>query len=188
MSSPPVGHSHRLPPWLFAGLAVMVLGLVGSLVLVAEQSIATNNRLTALEQYVAGKGAQRDAENATQNQRIDQAVCSVLDQLPAGGRLDIIRQQYGCGPGITTASPSSSPSAAASSSGATRPSQPAAPTANRAAPRPTPPPAPTAASANSSPRRTSAPSSAPAPTTAAPPAGPVTTVLCGLVPQLCIRQ
>src|SRR5206468_1014155 len=78
MSSPPVGHSHRLPPWLFAGLAVMVLGLVGSLVLVAQQAIATNNRLTALEQYVAGKGQARDQENTRLNERIDQAVCSVL--------------------------------------------------------------------------------------------------------------
>lgn len=66
----------------------------------AAQAAKVDRRLSALEDYVNGKGAQRDAENQQLNQRINDAVCSVLDQLPAGGRLDRVRATYGCGPGL----------------------------------------------------------------------------------------
>lgn len=183
---PSPGHSHRLPSWLFAGLAVMVLGLVGSLVLVAQQAIDTNQRITALEQYVAGKGAQRDAENTAQNQRIDKAVCSVMDQLPAGGRLDVVRAQYKCGPGVAPTTPATSkPPAAstgahpatstpvASSSTGARSATPAAATATRI---------PTGGQATRATATPAAPRLSSAPTTTAPPppVGPVTSLLCNL--------
>lgn len=105
----PAGHTHRLPPWLIGSILIIGLGLLAGLVLVAQQSTATDNRLTALEQYVAGKGEQRDAENVRQDQRIRDTVCDVLDQLPAGGRLDAIRIQYSCGPGAPAALPTEPP-------------------------------------------------------------------------------
>jgi hypothetical protein len=100
-----LGHTHRLPGWLVGGVAVSLAGLLIGIVLISVQTIGTNDRLTNLEQYVAGRGQLRDAENARQDQRINDAVCAVLDQLPTGGRLDTVRVQYRCGPGIPAPPP-----------------------------------------------------------------------------------
>lgn len=183
---PAVGHSHRLPSWLLVGLAIIVLGLVGSIVLVSAQATATNNRLTALEEYVAGKGHERDAENARQDQRIDAAICDLLDQLPQGGLLDRPRQKYGCGPGLP-------PTAAAAIPGAFETRTPASPTTARLRSRGTgPAPAtntttssgqPPSPSASPSPAATT--SSAPAPASATSPPPAPQPALCATLPLLC---
>ena len=190
---PPVGHSHRLPSWLIGSILIIGLGLLAGVVIVAKQNLATNDRLTQLEQYVAGKGDQRDAENARQNERINEAVCRVLDQLPAG-RLDVVRDQYGCGPGMAAESTTPAPSPTAPTGttpspagGAAAPGPPAEPgdsdvPPDAAQPGPAEPPAPPPAAAGSPPA--SSPGPAPRPTPAAPERGPVIDLLCGLLP-LC---
>jgi hypothetical protein len=201
----PVGHTHRLPSWLIGSILVIGLGLMAGLVLVAEQSIATNNRLAAVEEYVAGKGQQRDAENSALNQRIDDAVCQVLDQLPAGAALDPVRAQYGCGPGLTAPAAGVTGPAATDTSAPARPTSTAKPLPSTDAARPTgtagattgapsttvpapsrTPPATTATAPTSmaSPTEPTRPAPAPSSTSAAPTPGrgPIAGLLCSLLP------
>lgn len=207
---PPAGHSHRLPSWLIGSILVVGLGLLAGIVIVAQQAIATNDRLAALEQYVAGKGEQRDAENTRQTERINQAVCNVLDQLPAGGRLDAVRERYDCGPGLPASSPAPSSPPASESPPAAETTVP--PTAEQqtgdrddsTTPRSTSSstaPSGTAPGASAStpvtaptapPPASPAPTASPVPTGAPPPVpipgpdrGPVTDLVCGLLPPLC---
>jgi len=91
-----VGHDHGLAA-LRVVMVVVVLGLLAGIVIVYA---ALTVRVGQLEEYVEGRGQLRDAETARQDQRITGAVCDVLDQLPAGGRLDAVRDQYRCGPGL----------------------------------------------------------------------------------------
>lgn len=100
-------HSHRLPRSLLPLVLICVAGLVASVLIVwhassvaAAQSARTEQRLAALEEYVAGKGEERDAETARQNERLNRFVCDVLDQLPPGRALDRVRVNYQCGPGL----------------------------------------------------------------------------------------
>jgi len=99
-STPAGEHTHRQPRIVLMGLtvAVVVLLLANGLTLI--YGVSVNTRLGQLEEYVAGRGVQRDAENQQLQQDISDAVCNVLDSLPAGGLFDPIRAQYGCGPGI----------------------------------------------------------------------------------------
>jgi hypothetical protein len=94
-----IGHDHGLAA-LRAVMVVVVLGLVAGIVIVYA---ALTVRVSDLEEYVEGRGQARDAENARQDQRIDDAVCDVLDRLPTGSSLDPVRAQYGCGPGLPAA-------------------------------------------------------------------------------------
>lgn len=100
----PVGPTQRLMRSLLVLLALCVLGLIAGIVIVSIQNAQTNARLAILEEYLQGKGEQRDRETAALNRRIDDAVrqgkCDLLDQLPAGPLLDSVRGKYGCGPGI----------------------------------------------------------------------------------------
>lgn len=79
-------------------VAVVVLLITNGLTLV--YGVTVNTRIGSLEEYVAGRGEIRDEENRQLQQDISDAVCNVLDSLPAGGLFDPIRAQYGCGPGI----------------------------------------------------------------------------------------
>lgn len=42
----------------------------------------------------------RDEQAQAVEQSITDALCDVLDVLRAGGRLDDVRERYGCGPGM----------------------------------------------------------------------------------------
>lgn len=54
----------------------------------------------ALVAYVFIARESRDEQNRQTNQRINQSICDLLDQLPEGGLLERPRAKYGCGPGI----------------------------------------------------------------------------------------
>lgn len=199
--SAPVPPAHRPTRWTVRnvrGIGFILLGLAVALSLLStlvayqvtqdaaerardsqQQAAAVERRLQALEDYVAGKGAQRDAETQRQNQQFNQFVCDVLDQLPAGEALDRVRTQYGCGPGLTR------PLAATSSPGAT-------PGTSTPARRPASTPPPPAASRSTEPSPTPAPTpSAPAATTAPAPTGstpgprPADGLLCTVLPIIC---
>lgn len=101
------GHAHRLPKSLLPIFLICVFGLVISVILTAVQAVQaahraqeTNARLTALEEHVAARGQQRDAETEAQRQQFGLFVCQVLDQLPAAPTLDRLRATYQCGPGL----------------------------------------------------------------------------------------
>ena len=189
-STPDGKHTHRQPRIILMGLlaAVIVLLLTNGLTLVYGLSV--NERISRLEEFVAGKGTQRDAENRRLQQDISDAVCNVMDSLPAGGLFDPIREQYGCGPGIPVdqLDPEAAQNIAeiieqgqAAPAVAVPPSEPteAAPTPSGIAPPAgaviTPPAGPSAApSQQSQPSPTQAPA-APAPVTPAPTAAAPTT-------------
>lgn len=179
---------------LVALVTICALGLVAGVVIVSMQAVATEKRLSALEEYVAGKGEQRDAENARQNELIDQAVCNVLDQLPAGGRLDTVRAAYRCGPGLTIPPEAATPGASATTSpgAAPRQDQPstegasngttAEPSATQTPASDAPAPPSTTTPAPQAIPTAALPTTAPAPP---PDRGPVTDLMCGLLPPLC---
>lgn len=100
-------HYHRLPRSLLPMVLVCVLGLVVSVCVVfvqahatAVQAARTDARLAALEDYVAGKGRERDTENQQMQQQMDALLCNILDQLPPDPVLDPVRQAHQCGPGL----------------------------------------------------------------------------------------
>lgn len=140
MASPsaPIPRLFRL---LVVLVAVCILGLVAGIVLVSVENARTSARLDALEQYVAGKGEQRDQDNARLREQLRQAQCDLLDTFQAGlPALERARQKYGCGPGIPIADLAPKAPALPSTSSAhatsTHPAEPAVP-----APITSPPPA-----------------------------------------------
>jgi hypothetical protein len=188
----PVGeHTHEQP----RSVLVTVLTAVVVLLAAAVGWLGFNTYMLQRGQaettaYIEGRGTARDAENQRLNDRIDAAVCSLLDSLPAGPLLDPQRAQYGCGPGIPVgdldptvaqnladilgqieaAQPAQSPSAD---------SEPAQPTS---APDEMPPGAPEGVQPSpmgQPPTPTAAPTSAPASST---PAAPTTPPLVDLTP------
>lgn len=98
----PVGeHTHEQP----RSVLVTVLTVVVVLLAAAVGWLGFNTYMLQRGQaettaYIEGRGTARDAENQRLNDRIDAAVCSLLESLPAGPLLDPQRAQYGCGPGI----------------------------------------------------------------------------------------
>lgn len=204
--SAPVPPAHRPTRWTVRtvrGLGMVLLGLAVALSLLStlvayrvtqdaaaqardsqQQAAAVERRLAALEEFVAGKGEQRDAETQRQNQQFNQFVCDVLNQLPAGTALDRIRGQYGCGPGLdpsAAAAPTSSRQPSVSQSRGTPGPATASPTAGWLSPQ---------APADSPPASATTPPSAPAPrdsppsTTPPPPTG-VDGLLCTALPIIC---
>lgn len=170
--SGPEGHDHDLKPTLLAFLVIIALGLVAGIVLSYVQAQRTGQRLHALEEYVQGKGEQRDRENARLREEIRQGQCALLDQLPAGGLLDRPRQTYGCGPGI--------------------PLDQLTPEEQAQLPSRKAPPRPAATTTPAAPIPQEAPTQAPAPPvpaspTPTPPSQPTSgpELLCGLLPPLC---
>jgi len=100
-NGPPMvaAHTHRLPP--VVRLAVVGLTAAVFLLLIATGLLATY--VYQQQQYIQGKGAQRDRENARLEESQRRATCDLLDQLPQGALLDRPREKYGCGPGIPLA-------------------------------------------------------------------------------------
>lgn len=95
-SGPAAQHEHEIPRgWvvLAAGFGLILAGLAIVVTLQLVRDIQQQN-------YIEGRGQQRDAENERLNQRINDAICDLLDQLPEGDLLDRPREKYGCGPGI----------------------------------------------------------------------------------------
>lgn len=94
------GHSHPIPAWLLIVVSICVVGLLASVVLVSVQSYQTNKRLSALEEYVQGRGEFRDEEVERQDEQFRVGICDVLSSLPEDQLLDTLRFKYHCGPGI----------------------------------------------------------------------------------------
>lgn len=94
------GHAHGLPPALIALVLVSFLGLAAGVVIVAVSYVDTQRRLAQLEEYIVDRGEQRDRERDELQQRIDRALCDVLDQLPPDPNTDRLRVRYDCGPGL----------------------------------------------------------------------------------------
>jgi hypothetical protein len=92
-------HTHRLPPVV----RISVVGLVAAVFLLLSPSGCSSTYVYQQQQYIQGKGVQRDAENARLQEQIRQSMCDLLDQLPEGGLLQRPREKYGCGPGIPLA-------------------------------------------------------------------------------------
>ena len=92
----PPAHTHRLPPMV--RVAVVGLGAAVFLLLVAVGFLTVY--VYQQQQYIQGKGAQRDRETAAAQERLRQGICDLLDQLPEGGLLERPRTKYHCGPGI----------------------------------------------------------------------------------------
>ena len=92
----PPAHVHRLP----TVFRIAVVGLTAAvfLLLIATGLLATY--VYQQQQYIQGKGVQRDQENARLLEKIREAQCDLLDQLPEGGLLEAPRTKYHCGPGI----------------------------------------------------------------------------------------
>jgi hypothetical protein len=84
-------HKHSRVPVGIAYVAIVLLLVTDVLLVIGWMDF---------NDYVHGKGQQRDQENARLNQRINDAICDLLDQLPEGPLLDRPREKYGCGPGI----------------------------------------------------------------------------------------
>lgn len=168
------------------GLAV-ALSLVSTLVswrsaeAANARAVEVERRLTALEDYVQGRGEYRDREaerlEREAQERIRAGLCDLLDQLPVSPLLDQPRAKYGCGPGAAVAEPAVGPQAppaadrtpadlpVAGKPPTARPSSPATTTAAGAAPTPVVPP-PAAATPTATPAPTPTPPAAP---TSAPP-------------------
>ena len=171
-------HTHRLPLIVRFG----ILGLTGAvfLLLVAVGLLATY--VYQQQQYIQGKGVQRDAENARLEEQIREGMCELLDTFPAGLQgLERARTKYHCGPGIPLDQLTPQEQAQLQGNAApvvrpeTPPSTPAAP----------PPPVGSAAVPDP-PRPTGAPvpprpSDAPAPVDL----GPVRDLLCNTLPTAC---
>lgn len=87
------GHEHDLPPALLARVRVLTRSLVIFGVCLA--AIGTCLVLILLDRSNA-----RDDQNERTNQRINDSICDLLDQLPEGGLLDRPRGKYHCGPGF----------------------------------------------------------------------------------------
>ena len=178
------------PRWLVRaviGLAAMsallLVGIVVGAVYVYQQ-----------QQFIEGRGELRDQENERLNQRINDAICDLLDQLPEGELLDRPRGKYGCGPGIALEDlpedvrrrfdPPAAPAAPATT-------VPAAPTTLPPVGAPAAPNPPRPSSSTRPPAEpTTAPSpAAPTPAEPSPPAGPldpVTDTVCQLV-NVCLE-
>jgi len=189
---------------VLTGAVVLLLVLSGWLLFTVFRLQQGQSETTA---FIEGRGAARDAENERLNNRIDAAVCNVLDSLPAGGLFDPIRAQYGCGPGIPVdeLDPGAAQNLAdiieqgqAAPALAVPPSEPteAAPTPSGPTLPPgaviTPPARPSTASPTPAQAQTApsqpAPTAPAAPTTTPPPLvdlGPVTDTVCGLL-RVCI--
>jgi len=92
----PPAHVHRLPPVV----RIAVVGLVGAVFLLLVAVAFLTMYVYKQQQYIQGKGEQRDAERAQLQEQQRRGMCDLLDQLPEGGLLERPRAKYHCGPGI----------------------------------------------------------------------------------------
>ena len=97
----------RRPSPLLVALVGLVIALLVVSVLSVIYAIRVEQRLIALEDYVAGRGEFRDREAVELEERLRESfrrgICDTLDQLPEGGPLDRPRTKYECGPGVPLA-------------------------------------------------------------------------------------
>jgi hypothetical protein len=94
-------------PWWGSRLQKLVAAIaIGGLLSIAWfgfQQWRFDQRLNAQEKFVSEVSAIRSQQNRDVNARINEAVCAIMDRLPAGPLLDPIREDYSCGPGLTPA-------------------------------------------------------------------------------------
>ena len=88
------GHTHELPSALRQRYRLLLLAVVALLLAVGTLTYFVYQQ----QQYIQGRGEQRDRENERLQEQIRRSTCDLLDQLPEGGLLDRPRQKYGCGP------------------------------------------------------------------------------------------
>lgn len=188
----PPQHTHDLPKALRVSYRLLLAAVVGLLCAVGTLTYFVYQQ----QQYVEGRGEYRDAETQRLQQRITDAVCDLLDQLPEGGLLERPRDKYGCGPGIPLSElpedvrrryQGEPPAAPASTTPAAAP-VPRPPMGAPAAPNLPPRPTPNEPPAGNSPKPEPPP---PDPTTGPPsggaPLAPVTDVVCDLT-DVCIKE
>lgn len=94
------GHSHELPRGFRIIVKAQTLAIVALLVAVGVLSYFVWTQ----QEYIEGKGEQRDRENVELERRIDDAICDLLSLAPAdSAQADYYREQLGCThPGIPT--------------------------------------------------------------------------------------
>lgn len=90
------GHTHNLPRGFRIIVKAQTAAIVALLLAVAVLSWFVWDQ----QAYIEGKGEERDRETVELNERINGAICALLDRLPEGGVLERPRREYGCGPGI----------------------------------------------------------------------------------------
>jgi hypothetical protein len=83
---PVAEHTHKQPRWPIITLSMALILLAGVVVVLAFAVVD-------LAQF-------RDQQARAIQQSVRSTVCDVLDVLQAGGRLDLLREQYDCGPGM----------------------------------------------------------------------------------------
>lgn len=95
-------HDHGFAdlPRIIWGLVALVVALTLAVALLGAAWIRQQTYNDQMRDYLSGRGEQRDRETQQLEQRITDAVCDLLDQLPEGGLLVRPREKYGCGPGI----------------------------------------------------------------------------------------
>lgn len=92
-----LGHKHRQPRLILGALLVAIVGLAVAVSLLFVYAFRTEERLLALEEFVAGRGEYRDEEADRLEDLIDQVVCDILAEFPAGNeRADRLRVRYEC--------------------------------------------------------------------------------------------
>jgi hypothetical protein len=79
-------HTHRQPRWPIITVTVMIVVLTVAVMVLAFAVVQ-------LYRY-------RDQQAQAIQESVTDALCDVLDVLRAGGRLDQVRERYGCGPGM----------------------------------------------------------------------------------------
>lgn len=161
------GHTHRLPKVV----RVAIVGLAAAVFLALTGVGLLATYVYQQQQYIEGRGVQRDAEQARLQERLRQAQCDLLDQLPAGGLLERPRAKYHCGPGIPLSD--LTPQEQAEVDGAAPASTPR-PTAAQPTPRPVPGSAPVPDTPHGT--STAPPTRQPSP----PPPQPLTSLVCDL--------
>lgn len=96
----PPAHTHKLPR--VVRLAIVGLAAAVFLALIGVGLLAMY--VYQQQQYIQGKGVQRDRENAEINQRITDRICDLLALAPADSpQADYYREQLACPqPGVAT--------------------------------------------------------------------------------------
>lgn len=94
------GHTHELPEDLVERVQSLYQRVRRATVINIINLLLVGGMVVFLALFIQNRGVDRDRQNADTNQRINDAICDLLDQLPEGGLLDRPRAKYQCGPGI----------------------------------------------------------------------------------------
>jgi hypothetical protein len=91
------GHTHELPKALRSRYRLLMAAVVALVIAVGLLSVFVYQQ----QQYIEGKGEQRDRENARLEETQRDGFCDLLDTLPADvPSLERARERFRCGPGI----------------------------------------------------------------------------------------